>query len=226
MKYIYYGHACFGLEIGGSHLLFDPFITPNPLAQSVDVNAIPADYILITHGHADHIADAAAIARRTGALVISNFEIITWLNSQGITHTHPMNLGGTKALPFGTLRSVVAHHSSVLPDGTYGGNPGGFVIQSPEGSIYASGDTALTLDMKLIGERWPVQTAIVCIGDNFTMGPADAAQATQWVGARRAIGIHYNTFPYIEIDTQAAQKTFADHGLELLLPAIGQTLTI
>jgi len=226
MNLTYYGHACIGLETAGQHLLIDPFISPNPLAASIDSRSIPADAILLTHGHADHVADAVDIARRTGALVISNFEIVSWLASQGISHTHPMNLGGSRQFDFGRLRSVTALHSSVLPDGTCGGNPGGFTLHNAEGGIYISGDTALTFDMKLIGERWPVQTAVVCIGDNFTMGPEDAATAAAWSGARRAVGVHYDTFPPITLDKDAARRAFAAAGVELLLPAIGETITL
>jgi L-ascorbate metabolism protein UlaG (beta-lactamase superfamily) len=226
MKYTYYGHSSFGLEIAGRHLLFDPFISANPLAQAIHVETIPADFIFITHGHQDHIADAVAIARRTGAWVISNYEIITWLAGQGVTHGHPLNHGGAKTFDFGRVRYVHAVHSSVLPDGTYGGNPGGFTLHTAEGGVYVSGDTALTYDIKLIGERSPVETAILCIGDNFTMGAEDAATAATWAGAQRAIGVHYDTFPPIQIDKQAARRSFEAAGVELLLPAIGETVAL
>ena len=152
MKVTYYGHSCFDVLVAGKHLLFDPFITGNALATKVDVNAIPADYILVSHGHDDHIFDAIAIARRTNALVVSNFEVIEWLTAKGLTRTHALNHGGGRTFDFGRVKYVNAIHSSMLPDGSYGGNPGGFVIESAEGNFYYSGDTALTLDMKLIGE--------------------------------------------------------------------------
>lgn len=227
MNLTYYGHACFGVELVGKHLLFDPFISPNPLVAKIDLQRIPADVIFISHGHEDHLADAAAIAQRTGALVVSNYEIVQWFAAtKGLKNVHPMNLGGSKTFDFGTVKSTIAHHSSVLPDGTYGGNPGGFTVRSPQGSFYYSGDTALTQDMKLIGEEGPVGTAIVCIGDNFTMGAADAALATKWAGAKKAVGVHYDTFPPIQIDRTAARAAFEHHGLALHLPAIGETITL
>ena len=176
MKVTYYGHACFSVLVKNRTLLFDPFITGNPLAKTIDVNSVPADFILVSHGHGDHVADAVAIAKRTNALVIANFEIVNWLSRQGAPRVHPLNQGGGFAFDFGRAKLVNAVHSSTMPDGTYGGNPGGFVVESPDGSFYYSGDTALTLDMKLIGESTRLKFAALCIGDNFTMGGPNALQ--------------------------------------------------
>jgi L-ascorbate metabolism protein UlaG (beta-lactamase superfamily) len=226
MQLTYYGHACFGVAINGKHLLFDPFITYNELAKAIDINTIPADYILLSHGHGDHIADAAAIATRTGAIIICNYEIHEWLNKQGVTNTHPMNTGGKKAFDFGTVKCVVAQHSSAMPDGSYGGNPMGFIIGSSAGNFYYSGDTALTVDMQLIPTWAKLNFAVLPIGDNFTMGAEDAAAAAKMVQASQVVGVHYDTFGYIVIDHAQATKTFADAGCQLLLPAIGETINI
>lgn len=226
MKLTYYGHSCFAIEAAGHRLLFDPFIVPNELASHIDINSIEADFVLITHGHMDHVADAEDILRRTGATVISNFEIVSWFQTMGIENGHPLNHGGGFDFPFGRATYVNAVHSSVLPDGTCGGNPGGFVIETADGTFYVSGDTALTMDMKLIPERWQLDFAVLCIGDNFTMGPRDAAIAAEWVGAKRTVGVHYNTFPPITIDTAAAKSSFTDRKLELLLPTIGETIDL
>lgn len=223
MKLTYYGHSCFAVETGGVHLLFDPFITPNPKAAKIDAGKIPADYILISHGHFDHVADAVDIARRTGATVIANFEIAEWLNKQGVEKTHPMNLGGSREFPFGRVKMTNAIHSSVLPDGTYGGNPGGFLIETTCGSFYYSGDTALTSDMKLIAGDTALKFAVLCIGDNFTMGASDAARAANFVEAPQVVGVHYDTFPPIEINHAAAVREFADRAATLHLMAIGES---
>ncbi|MDB6076608.1 MAG: metal-dependent hydrolase [Akkermansiaceae bacterium] len=223
----FYGHSCFRVTLAdGSELLFDPFITANELAKGVDVAAIPADYVLLTHGHFDHVADAESILKRTGAKLISNFEIVTWYGAKGIENGHPMNHGGAFKFPFGRVVFVNAVHSSMLPDGSYGGNAGGFIVEAPDCSFYASGDTALHLDMKLIGERHKVDFAIICIGDNFTMGAADAALAAEWAGVKKVVGIHYDTFPPIQIDPAEAKAEFAKRGIELLLPAIGETIEL
>lgn len=224
MKITYYGHSCLGLESGGKHLLFDPFVTPNELAASIDVESIPADLILVSHGHLDHIADAVTIAKRTGAIVVSNYEVSQWLGAQGVDNTQPMNHGGGFESMVGRIEFVNAVHSSVLPDGTYGGNPGGFVLELREGGFYFAGDTALTWDMKLLEGRCGL--AALPIGDHFTMGARDAVRAARFVGVRDIIGIHYDTFPPIRIDHEQARAIFDEAGLKLHLPAIGETIEL
>lgn len=227
MKFVYYGHSSFAIQLdGGTRLLFDPFISPNDLASEIDVDSIEADYVLLTHGHADHVADAESILKRTGATLISNFEVAGWFEKKGIENSHGMNHGGGFDFPFGRVKYVNAVHSSSMPDGTYGGNPGGFVIETPEGSFYVSGDTALHYDQKIIGERHRLDFAVLCVGDHFTMGPEDAAIAAGWVGVTKAIGTHYDTFPPIKIDKDSAKGVFAERGVELLLPAIGETIEL
>jgi L-ascorbate metabolism protein UlaG (beta-lactamase superfamily) len=220
MKVTYYGHSCFAAQVANKTLLFDPFITGNELAKAINVDKVPADYILISHGHADHLADAAGIAKRTGATIVSNYEVTVWFGKQGLAKTHPLNHGGGWRFDFGRVKFVNAIHSSSLPDGTYGGNPGGFVVESPEGNFYYSGDTALTLDMKLIGEATSLRFAALCIGDNFTMGIDDAIKAAQYVRCNEVLGLHYNTFPPIQIDPLAAVEKFkaAHQHLRLLAP--------
>jgi len=220
MKVTYYGHSCFAAQVANKTLLFDPFITDNELARAIDVQKVPADYILISHGHVDHMADAAEIAKRTGATIVSNYEVTVWFGRQGLGKTHPLNHGGGWRFDFGRVKFVNAIHSGSLPDGTYGGNPGGFVVESEEGNFYHSGDTALTMDMKLIGESTPLRFAALCIGDNFTMGIDDAVRAAQYVRCNEVLGLHYNTFPPIQIDQRAAVEKFkaAQQRLHLLAP--------
>ena len=226
LSFTYYGHSCFAVVVDGVRLLFDPFITGNPKASSIDVNSIEADYILITHGHGDHLADAVAIATRTGAMVISNYEIASWLGKQGVSRTHGMNFGGSYPLPFGRAKYVVAVHSSTLPDGSPGGNPGGFVVTNGARTFYYAGDTALTYDMKLIEAEFSVDFAVLPIGDTFTMGPEDAARAAAFVGTGKVIGVHFDTFPPIAIDHGMARGHFEQLGMELVLPVIGETIAL
>ncbi|MES2138356.1 MAG: metal-dependent hydrolase [Bacteroidota bacterium] len=226
MNITYYGHSCFGVEVGGKHLLFDPFISPNELAKGIDATTVKADYILISHGHDDHIADAISIATRTGAKVVCAFEIHTWLNKQGINNTHPMNIGGKWKFDFGNVKCVSAAHSSSLPDGTYGGSPMGFVIESTEGNFYFAGDTALTYDMKLIGIYRTINFAFLPIGDNYTMGVDNAIIAAEFIKCRQIIGMHYDTFEMIKIDKKEAVKKFMHAGNELILFDIGEKKSI
>lgn len=226
MKFTYYGHACVGVEFGGKHLLFDPFISPNELAKDINIDDIPADYILLSHGHQDHVADVETIAQRTGATVISNFEIVSWFGAKNITG-HPMNHGGKWTFDFGIVMYVNAIHSSVLPDGTYGGNPGGFVVWNAEGAFYFAGDTALTMDMKLIPMLCPpLDVAILPIGDNFTMDYKQALLAADFVECKMVIACHFDTFGYIKINHDEVQKAFEDDGKSLILPQIGEQILI
>ncbi len=225
MNLTYYGHACFGVETKGVHLLFDPFITGNELASQIDVDAIPADYILLTHGHQDHVLDAERIARRTGAKIVSNFEIVSWYGAKGI-EGHPMNHGGKWQFDFGTVKYVSAIHSSVLPDGTYGGNPGGFVVWNEEGCFYHAGDTALTMDMQLVPKTCPkLDFCMLPIGDNFTMGTEEAVLAAGFVQCEKVIACHFDTFGYIRVDHEEVKKAFSDAGKSVILPEIGEVIT-
>ncbi len=221
MNLTYYGHACFAVEIGSRALLFDPFISGNPLAAGIDLQSIQASYILVSHGHGDHLADAAAIAKRTGATVIAPFEVANWLAKQGAPKIHPVNHGGGCQFDFGKVKLVNAIHSSSLPDGSYGGNPGGFVVQSEAGNFYYSGDTALTYDMQLIGESVRLAFAVLCIGGNFTMDVDDAIRAAAFLSCDNIVGVHYDTFPPIKIDHEVALEKFRKAGLRLHLLKIG-----
>ena len=226
MKIRYFGHSCFEIQISGRNILFDPFITPNEKASHIDINSLKPDYILISHGHEDHVADAISIAKNSGAKIVSNYEIVSWFGSQGIDNGHPMNHGGNWSFDFGKLKYVNAVHSSVLPDGTYGGNPGGFIISSDEGAFYFAGDTALTMDMKLIGESFDLDFAVLPIGDNFTMGIEDAVIASDFIKCHNIIGVHYDTFGFIEINHSQAKSKFESAGKKLHLLNIGETMDI
>lgn len=222
----YYGHACFLVEINGTKLLFDPFISGNPLTKEISIDTIDPDYILLTHGHQDHVLDAENIAKRTGAKIISNFEIVSWYEKKGIPG-HPMNHGGKFSFDFGTIKYVSAIHSSVLPDGTYGGNPGGFVVWNKEVCFYVAGDTALTFDMKLIPMLCPkLDWAILPIGDNFTMGIEEAVVASGFLECSHVVGCHYDTFEVIELDKGHAQTQFSAKNVQLELPQIGRTFQL
>ena len=226
MNLTYYGHSCFSVEINGKKLLFDPFITGNELAKDININNIEADYILLSHAHFDHVADAETIAKRTGATIIANYETAMWFAGKGIEKYQPMNTGGKWKFDFGTVKCVNAVHSSTLPDGSNGGNPMGFIIITDEMNFYYAGDTALTLDMQLIPLFAGIDFAILPIGDNFTMGMEDAVQAAKMVQTKLVIGVHYDTFGFIKIDHQKAIDLFKNNELELKLPAIGETIEI
>ena len=225
MKITFYGHSCVAIEVAGKHLLVDPFITGNEKASHIDILALKADYILITHAHFDHILDVEAIAKKTNAVIISNWEIAMYYGNKGFQH-HPMNYGGGWQFDFGKVRYVYAVHSSSFPDGTYGGNPGGFVVEGEHKNIYISGDTGLTMDMKLIPMRTKLDLAIFPIGNNFTMDVEDAIIASDFVECDKILGVHYDTFGYIEIDHEAAIRKFFDKGKDLMLLEIGESIEL
>lgn len=223
MNLTYYGQSCFSVTINGKQVLFDPFITPNELARHIDVDRISADYILLTHGHSDHIADCIRIAKRTGAMVVCSWEISEWLHKHGIPNTHPMNTGGKWNFEDFSVKCITAHHSSSLPDGSYGGNPLGFLVTSKEGNFYNSGDTALSLDMQLLPRWAKLNFAVLPIGDNFTMDAEDAAECSRMIDCKNIIGVHYDTFGFIKIDHDKARKAFEAVGATLHLIEIGAT---
>ena len=227
MKITYLGHATLIVEMNNKKILFDPFITRNPLASSIDIQSLNVDYIFVTHGHQDHVLDVEAVANNNDkALVVSNFEIVTWFGEKNI-NGHPMNHGGKYQFDFGTAKYVNAIHSSVLPDGSYGGNPGGFVLYDAFQSLYIAGDTAVTKDMELIPLSCPkLDIAVLPIGDNFTMGYEDALIASELIQCDKIIGYHYDTFPPIEIDKSKAIEYFKTKGKELILLDIGESISV
>lgn len=226
MRITFLGHACLYIDTGAFKLLVDPFITGNEKARDkVDVEQLLPDYILVTHAHQDHTLDVDSIAGRTGATIISNFEIATFYQKKGHS-VHPMNHGGSRKFEFGSLKYVQAIHTSSFPDGSYGGQPGGFVLTASGKSVYIAGDTALTMDMKLIPMNFQLSLAVLPIGDNFTMGIADAVKAADFVGCQRVLGYHYDTFGYIEIDHRQAREAFKKAGKQLHLPGIGESLEL
>ncbi len=220
------GHGSWAIKVGDHSILLDPFLNDSPTAP-VKADAVEADYILVSHGHFDHVADVAAIANRTGATVLAAFEISTWFESQhAVKNTVGMNLGGGIDLPFGRVMMTVAHHSSQLPDGTYGGNPGGFVLTLADATIYFACDTALFSDMRLIGDRG-IDLAVVPIGDLFTMGPADSIEAIKLIRPRRVAPAHYNTWPPIEQDAgKWAEQVRANTDAEPIVVAPGDKITL
>lgn len=225
MKITFYGHSSLGIEIGDTNLLVDPFISQNPNASEVDIETLKADYILVTHAHQDHILDVEAIAQRTGAVVVSNFEIATYYDKKGIKN-HPMNHGGSWQFDFGMVKYVNAVHTSSFPDGSYGGQPGGFVIKTNNKTVYIAGDTALTMDMKLIPKFFKLDLAILPIGDNFTMGVSEAIVACDYIDCDKVLGVHFNTFDYIKIDSKKSLAKFLSKGKDLILLDIGQSMNV
>ncbi len=204
-KFTWYGHAALGLETGGYHVLVDPFFLGNPAAP-VTPDKVDADFILVSHGHGDHVGDAVEIAKRTGAPIISNFEIAAWAETKGVKKTHGQHLGGGYKHPFGYLKLTLALHGSELPDGHNGGNPCGFLLTTSDGKkIYMAQDTGLFSDMKLIGEEG-IDLATLPIGDNYTMGPDDALRAVEFIQPKVVVPIHYNTFDLIKQDADAWAK--------------------
>ncbi len=225
MKITFLGHASLQINIGDIAILVDPFISGNPKAAHIDIDALKADYILLTHAHQDHILDVEAIAKRTEAVIVSNYEIVTHYQNKGL-EGHPMNHGGNWEFEFGKLKYVNAIHTSSFPDGSYGGQPGGFVIEGEHKNIYIAGDTALTYDMKLIPLQTKLDLAILPIGDNFTMGIDDALIAADFVACDKILGYHFDTFGYIEIDHESAKRKFFENNKDLMLLEIGDSIEL
>jgi L-ascorbate metabolism protein UlaG (beta-lactamase superfamily) len=226
MKLTYYGHSCFSVFVGGKTLLFDPFITPNELARTVEVDQIQADYIFVSHGHFDHTTDVTRIANRTGAKVLGNWELYEWFGKCGLKNTHPINPGGQFTFDFGTVKCFIAQHSSSLPDGSYGGVACGFAFHTPDGNFYYSGDTGLTLDMQLVSAWTKLDFAVLPVGDGLTMGALDAIKASRYIGVKNVVGVHYDTFDFIKIEHQKAIQYFRDAGMTLHLLDIGSTIEL
>jgi len=225
MKFTYYGHACFLVETAGKKLLFDPFITGNPLAKDIDVKKIEADYILVSHGHGDHVGDMVTIAQQTGATVIAAAEVAGWAHNNGCAKVHGINFGSMQ-FEFGKLRFVPASHSSSMPDGSYGGNPGGFVISNDEGSFYYAGDTGLIMDMQLIPRFAKLSFAVLPIGGNYTMDAEEAILAADFIQCDKIVGVHFDTFEVIRVDHDAVAKQFAAAGKTLIMPEIGKEIAL
>jgi len=224
MQVKYYGHSCFSVVVNQKVLLFDPFISDNEITKHIDIHSINPDFIFISHAHFDHIGDSLAIAKQSNAIVVSNWEICSWFVANGYENVHRMNLGGFWQFDFGQVQMVKAVHSSSFPDGSYGGNPAGFVVSSSEKNFYYSGDTALTLDMQLIPQRHNLDFAFLPLGNNFTMDVTDAVTASNFIKCNHIIGMHYDTFGMIEINHQDAINQFNIAGKILNLMNIEQTL--
>jgi L-ascorbate metabolism protein UlaG (beta-lactamase superfamily) len=221
----WYGHACVLIKTEGFKLLVDPFLTGNALSP-IRADAVEADYILISHGHSDHVGDTISIARRCGATVISNFEIQNWLFAHGVESVHAQHIGGGHDFEWGRVKFTIAHHGSALPDGSYGGNPAGFLFYIQDKKVYHACDTGLFYDMKLIGEEG-IDVAFLPIGDNFTMGPDDALRAVNLIQPEIVMPVHYNTFEVIEQDALAwAKRVESKTSSRAIVMMPGETIEI
>ena len=226
LKLTYHGHACWEMTAGAHRILIDPFLTGNPKATVGPDHFEKLDAILISHGHGDHVGDAVEIAQRTKAMVIANFEIVSWFGKKGC-QGHPLHLGGGHAFPWGHVKLTVAHHGSTGPDGEARGNPAGFVVTMDGKKVYHAGDTALFSDMRLIGEMWgPLDVALLPIGDNFTMGIDDAVKATEFLQAKVAVPMHYDTFDIIKADAGAFVRKVEAAGRKARQVAPGASMEI
>lgn len=225
MKVTYLGHASLHIEFDDTNIIVDPFISGNSLASDIDVNALKADYILVTHAHQDHILDVETIAKNTGATIVSNYEIAMHYGAKDFK-VFAMNHGGTYTTETFSAKYVNAIHTSSFPDGSYGGQPGGFVVTANGKSIYIAGDTALTYDMKLIPLHTTLDLAILPIGDTFTMGIDDAIIASDFVACDKILGYHYDSFPPIKIDKEAAKIKFKEKSKSLVLLDIGTSIKV
>jgi L-ascorbate metabolism protein UlaG (beta-lactamase superfamily) len=227
MKIQYLGHSCFLLTTSKAKILIDPFLTGNPKAATT-ADKVPADLVLVSHGHGDHYGDAVAIAKRTGAPIVAPYELALHAGGQG-AQVHPMGCGGGKDFPFGRVQLTIAHHSSSVDEGGKTisvAAPVGFLIRAEGKTIYFAGDTALTLEMELLGRRNSIDLALLPIGDHFTMGPSDAAEAVKMLKAKRAVPMHYNTFELIEVDPGIFKKEAEKHGARVDVLKPGETLEL
>lgn len=226
MKFTFNGHACFSLEVGGKKLIIDPFLTSNPAnAGRLKADDVEADYILLTHAHFDHVEDALSIAKRTNAQVVCNYDMTAWFIKNGYENVAYMNIGGTLNLDVLKVKLVQALHSSVYPDGTYGGTAGGFILESGNERVYLSGDTAVFGDMALFKRLYQPTKAIMSIGGVFTMDYQDATVAAELLGVKEVIGCHFDSFPPIQIDHDAATKAFDQAGQKLILAEPGSSFS-
>lgn len=227
MKATYFGHSTVELDLNGTRVLFDPFITPNGLAKDIKIEEIRPDYIFLSHCHGDHVHDTAEIQKQSNAQVVAIVETGAWVQGQGVPEDKitAMNFGGTLSEGFGTAKMVYALHTNSAPDGSYAGAPAGYVFKSAGKTIYFAGDTALTLEMQLLKDE-QIDWAFLPIGGFFTMDVNDAIKAAEFINCKNIIGIHYNTFPPIEIDEAEAIQKFKDAGINLHLLKIGESIDL
>jgi L-ascorbate metabolism protein UlaG (beta-lactamase superfamily) len=226
MKIKYLGQSCLLIEIQLIKILVDPMIKHNGLANNIDIGKLNPDYILLTHGHFDHVSDVLEIAQKSEATIVANYEVAKWFESKGLK-VHSMNTGGKFNFDFGTLKMVTAVHSSSMPDGSYGGGANGFVLWTANKCIYIAGDTALTLDMQLIPMTCPpLDLAFLPVGDNYTMGYEDSLIAAEFIKCSKIVGYHFDTFPIIKIDHNKAIEFFKSKNKSLIIPAVEQVITI
>ncbi|HSN77668.1 MAG TPA: metal-dependent hydrolase [Anaerolineae bacterium] len=224
LTYTFHGHACFTLEADGTTLLFDPFITGNPVAK-VTADDLAADYILLSHGHFDHLPDAASIAQRTDATVIGTLEVAHWIGAQGVASVHGMQPGGSFRFPFGRVKQTIAHHGSILPDGSYGGVASGFIVDIGGRRVYYTGDTALFLDMQLYGKE-EIDVLVLPIGDNYTMGPEDALRCVKFVKPKVVIPLHYDTWPPIAQDAAGFAQAVEAAGFKCIVAGVEESVAL
>lgn len=226
MQLRYYGHSCVGLFCGTDEFIVDPFITPNPQAAVINTKNITAKWILVTHAHHDHIADVALLMKQNDATLICNYEIANWYKKQGFTKVQAMNIGGNLTINQTKVYMCSAAHSSSFEDGTCGGTAAGFVISHQEKNCYLAGDTGLSMEMNILPQKFKLHASFLPIGDTYTMGYKDALIASNWLQTDITIGVHYNSFEALTIDTKAAKQYFKEHNRTLTLMEVGQTIEI
>ncbi len=227
MNITFLGHACFSFKIGNKNFLLDPYIRSNPLAKHIDINTIKADYILITHGHYDHVEDVEPIYNNNNAsIIVANFEVSAWFKKKGCIRVHPMSCGGTFSADGVKVKMLPAVHSSSMPDGSYGGNATSLLLSAEDKNIYLAGDTGLHQDMKLAGDLYNIDIAILPIGGNFTMDIEESFSASNFLQAKKTIAMHYDTFEAIVIDKTHVKKRIEAQKQNYIFMDIGETITV